>query len=181
MSGLALFCHVASLTCQTGSREVDKALPHVLNTLMSLSVTGAPPGQDLLELLSCLLPLPRVHSLVQAVLGSVCPLEKCSSPSTVVSTGIFLFFFFSVGWELLEVAGWNSGFVFILHLVPCHFAPSPCDPIKCSSGAAALTLIIHRIVVTGWHWEPWLEPQPCGEGRDPSPAQPCVGLLPNLS
>lgn len=71
---------------------MDKALPSVLNTLVLLSATGAAPGQDLLELLSCLLPVPHVHSLAQALMRSVCPLEKCSSPSTVASTGIFLFF-----------------------------------------------------------------------------------------
>lgn len=94
---------------------MGKALPRALSTLMSLSGAGAAPGQHLLELLSCLLPLPRVHSLAQAVMGSVCPLEKCSSPPAVASTGVFLF---SAVWELLEAAGWNTDFVFILHPVP---------------------------------------------------------------
>lgn len=44
LSVLALFCHVAFLTCQTESREVAKALHHVLNALMLLSVKVAPLG-----------------------------------------------------------------------------------------------------------------------------------------
>lgn len=52
--------------------------------------------------------------------------------------------FFFLFWGTLEAAGWQALFVFILHLVSLLLPPSPSDSVKCSSWAAAFTLIIYR-------------------------------------
>lgn len=103
-------------------------------------------------------------------MGSVWPLEKCSSPSTVASTGISLFFccLGAVGSSWLE--HWRCIYFTScsLTLAPSHETQLPCCSFHTDNPQEPF--LCCWIVVTGWQWEPWLEPQPCGEGRDPSPA-----------
>lgn len=115
-------------------------------------------------------------------MGSLCPLEKYSSPSAVASTGISLFFYCLGAFGSSWLEHWLC-----VYFTSCSLtlAPSPSDPIKCSSCAAAFRLIIHRnhFYAAGLWWQggsgsPDLSPSPVGRAEIPRQLQACVGLLP---
>lgn len=141
---------------------------------MLLSVTGAPPGQEFAGAPELSPTCPTRSLFGPSGDGKPVPLgEVLISFCCCFHRNFPFFLLFGSFWkQLVGTLTWCLLYILFpdtcslpiwshkMQLLCCSFqTDNPQEPFLCC-----------WIVVTGWQWEPWLEPQPCGEGRDPSPA-----------